>query len=304
MMTGQRINTLVIPAVPRLPDGVGERVHEMQSRGARVIFVSFAADGFVGSEVVTYPEDVGEALTGRRRDGRVSQTVRTSAERTLYFYLNESAKKYEGTLRLPGADSGRLEKFDFSDCEWYEADGGTLSLCPLELGIYSITFEGSNAPGSGRRKPTAYGEALVPRGWSVRRRDGGGEAHTDELCDWRELFGAYSGVADYGAEVTVPEDGTYRLNLGRVCYAAAVCVDGGEPVNLPFAPFETDLCLAAGEHTLRISVLNADAASVLGTAESEKRARAERRFRDICENDRDCVASGLFGPVTLRRCHN
>ncbi len=292
MPTGQRIKTLVIPAVPALPESVAARVHEMQSRGARVIFVSFASDGFVGSEVCTYPADIGELLTGRRSDGKVSLTTRTSDEGEMYFFLNESAKEYAGELSIRAA---AMQKFDFSKMRWYDCADAELKLAPLELAVYRAA-----EARVGEYMPEPRGEAVIPSGWRVRI-SGKEAVRLDRLVDWRELFGAYSGIAEYEAEIDVPADGEYRVSLGRVRWAAKVSVDGGDAVSVPFAPYRADIALTAGHHTLTVLVCNADVTAVLGTPEAEARAREERRFRDMFENDRDYVASGLLGPVVIER---
>ncbi len=290
--TGQRIDTLVIPAVYALPADVAERVRKMQELGAKIVFVSFAAEGFVGSDVCTYPRDIAAHVGGGLRlGGRVSLTTRRSEDGEYFFLLNESAEKYEGLLGIAGEN---LQKFDFESEEWYDVDDESLSLPPLGLAVYRA----AGAP-VGKQRQTPTGAAIFPDNWRVTLPDGG-KLELERLTDWREFAGAYSGTLTYETEINAPRDGRYRLFLGEVCWAASVSVDGGEPVNVPFAPYERDLTLTAGTHTLRVTVLNADVTSVLGTPEAEARARETRRFKDIFENDRDYVSSGLLGPVYLR----
>lgn len=290
--TGQRIGTIVIPAVYALPGDVAARLHEMQDRGAKLVFVSYASEGFVGSDVCTYPREVADHIDGGIRLGsRVSLTTRTSGEDKYYFLLNESAHTYEGPLGIFG---GELQKFDFASESWYDAADESLSLAPLELAIYRTS---ETPAGVSRRSPA--GAAVFPRGWRVTLPDGEVKA-LGALVDWRAFAGAYSGTLDYETEIKIERSGRYRLFLGEVCWAAVVSVDGGEAVNVPFAPYETDIELSEGVHTLRVTVLNADVTSVMGTPEAEKTAREQRRFKDIFENDRDYVASGLLGPVYLR----
>ena len=293
MPTGQRITTLVIPAVYALPEDVASRVHEMEARGANVVFISYASEGFVGSKVCTYPRDISKYVGGELRlGGRVSLATRTDSMGKYLFLLNESASSYSGMLAI--AEEGYLQKFDFATETWYDTTDEELELCPLELAVYRVA---QSPAGVIKEKPT--GTAAFPRDWRVTLPDGGVRELPD-LCDWREFAGAYSGTLDYEANVTVPRGGRYRLSLGRVCYAASVSFDGGEAVTVPFAPHEVDVTLTEGEHTMKVTVLNSDVTAILGTPEAERLAREVRRFKDIFENDRDYVESGLLGPVFLR----
>lgn len=293
MPTGQRIETLIIPAVYALPADVAARVHEMESRGADVVFISYASEGFVGSTVCTYPRDIAAYVPAEvRLDGRVSLTTRSSEDDRYYFLLNESASPYRGMLGL--TDQRLRQKFDFASATWYDTTDEELMLAPLELAIYRTV----QTP-SGQKKPTPTGTVVFPESWQLTLPDGEVRGPVS-LGDWREHAGAYSGTLDYTAQITVPDAGKYRLSLGKVCWAAAVSIDGAESVRVPFSPYEADIELTGGVHTMTVTVCNADAAAVLGTPEAERAARAGRRFKDIFENDRDYVESGLFGPVCLR----
>ena len=293
MPTGQRIRTLIIPAVSALPSDVAARVHEMEARGADIIFISFASEGFVGSRVCTYPQGIGEYVPREiTLDGRVSLATRDDGDEKYYFLLNESASPYRGMICM--ADARPRQKFDFAAEAWYDTTDEELELEPLELAIYrtSPSFVG-------RTRPTPKGDVVFPESWRITLPDGEVRG-LDSLGDWRELVGAYSGALEYSASVTIPHTGKYRLSLGRVCWAAAVSVDGGETATVPFAPYETDVTLTEGAHTLTVTVLNADVTAIMGTPEAEREARSSRRFKEIFENDRDYVESGLFGPVYLR----
>ncbi len=293
--SGQRLRTVVVPAVYALPERVAGKLHEMQARGGEVIFVSFASEGFVGSRVCTYPCDVGKYLGGRGRviggGGRVSLTSRVDcAGRVYYLLLNESMSPFEGTLSLP--DEG-AESYDFRAGEWRPARRGAIRLEPLELAaVRGADVDAARIPLREKAVTITRWRATWPNGtFELEATDG-------VLPDWRGFAGDYSGVVTYEAGFDAT-GGEYELSLGRVFWAARVSVDGGGFISLPFAPYVTNLSLGGGRHTLTVEVLNADAASVLGSPEAELRSRERREFKDIFENDRDFVASGLVGPVTL-----
>lgn len=298
MPTGQRITTVVVPAVYALPGDVADVLHKMQDAGANIVFISYASEGFVGSHVCTYPRDIAKYVPHEVEisgGGRVSLTVRNANGGKLYFLLNESAQPYAG--KLGSALSGHLQRFDFVSRQFCDVDGDadTLELAPLELAVYKL----ADAP-SGVTVRRANGECVFPTCWRVTLPSGE-EAELDELCDWRQFAGDYSGTLEYTASFDVSDAGGYMLSLGKVCYAARVKIDDGNEISLPFAPHKADVALSAGSHTMRVTVLNADVTSVLGSPDAEMRARETRRFKDIFENDRDYVESGLLGPVYLRR---
>ncbi len=106
-----------------------------------------------------------------------------------------------------------------------------------------------------------------------------GRTQTGDLQPWSEFgFGAYSGRAEYTARLCVPEEGTYRLDLGRVEDLAEIFLDQ-ERLGVLFAPpYVTDkVFLKRGGHELRIVVCN-------GPGNRD-------RLADL--------SSGLLGPVTL-----
>ncbi len=300
--SGQRISTVIVPAVSAFEPDVAEKLKAAAARGCRVIFISFAADGFVGYPVCTYPsriaEYVGQHIPVAMNHGRVSLTTRLDGDGKLYFFNNESEGEYLSPLSFGRA--GCVQRFDYEKLAWRDvepdADGGyTLSLLPLELQVYRVAEAPCGAA------PEAYVPAGKPYGWTAEKPSG--EIYT--MGDEPSLFESvdYAGVTRYRARLTAPETGEYKLSLGRMCYAATVTVDGDTETkkNVVFAPYEAAFTLTEGEHELLVEVLNADAAAVLGSPEAEIRAREERRFKSIFENDRDYVSAGIEGPVTLWR---
>lgn len=300
--SGQRISTVIVPAVGAFEPAVAKKLKTAADRGCKLVFISFAADGFVGYQVCTYPSRIGEYIDKhipiRLNGGRVSLTTRVDGDGEMYFFNNESEKEYSSPLSFEKA--GCVQCFDYNKLAWLDeepdADGGyTISLLPLELKVYRVAKAPSGVI------PEKYALCGELCNWTAETPDG----KTYDMGDKPSMFESvdYAGITKYRAKLIVPETGEYKLSLGEICYAATVTVDGDESTkrNVVFAPYEAAFTIAEGEHDLLIEVLNADAATVLGTPEAEMRAREERRFKSIFENDRDYVSAGIDGPVTLWR---
>ncbi len=286
--SGQRIDTVIVPAVDALAPTVADKLRES---GVKLVFVGFAAAGFVGYPVCTHPERIADYIDSPARfeGARVSLTTRRDEVGELYFFSNESEHPCDEPLTL--GEEKVLHVFDFETAEWYDSDDGRLTLAPLELKIYRT----ADAPvGKKRDKYSVCGKT---HSWTAKTPD----EKKVEMGDSPRAFDAvdYTGITTYECKLTAPVSGEYMLSLGRICYAAKVSLDGGEGKTVAFAPFTAKFALDAGEHDVKIEVLNADAASVLGSAEAETRAREERRFKSIFENDRDYISAGIAGPVTL-----
>ncbi len=289
--SGQRIDTVIVPAVSAFEPAVAEK---LLASGVKLVFVGFAAEGFVGHPVCIHPEKIADYIDMPCCfDGaRVSLTTRSDKEGKLYFFLNESERACDVPLGI--GEGKALHIFDFEAAEWYDADeaeAARLSLAPLELKIYRTS---DATVGKHRDRYISCGEL---HSWTATKPNG----QTVEMGDAPHAFDAvdYTGITAYKCKLTAPVAGEYALSLGRICYAAKVRVDGGEGQTVAFAPLTAKFTLDAGEHELTVEVLNADAASVLGSAEAEKCAREERRYKTIFENDRDYISAGIAGPVEL-----
>lgn len=294
--SGQKIKTVIVPAVGAFSPDVAQKLHEMQEKGAKIVFVSFAAEGFVGSPVCTHPENIADYIDRdvKIRRGRVSVTVRRDEIGEVYYFLNDSEKAYSSELDIEGAE--HLHVFDLDDLTWHDAseeEKTKLELAPLELKIYRSS---ASPIGKEKEKAVLCGELYD---WKAEKPNGetvymGNSPYAFESVD-------YTGITKYSCKVRVPTDGTYVVSLGKICYAATVTFDGNTDEKIPvaFAPFTAKAELCAGEHSMEIEVLNADAASVLGSPEAETKAREERRFKTIFENDRDYISAGIDGPVAL-----
>ncbi len=292
--SGQRIDTVIVPAVNFFEPEVSEKLHKMEDAGARLIFVSFAADGFVGSPVCTHPERIAEYIDPPiklERPARVSLTERRDTEGDVYYFSNDSERGFSSAVEFK--KQGYLQKFDTETLTWYDTDDKELKLRPLELAIYRVSDQKAGVT------KAKLGESFAVTNWRVTKPNG----EALETGDAPLSFDAvdYTGFTAYECAAAVPHDGEYELSLGKIFYAATVTVDGEKDTkkNIVFAPYTAKFELSAGEHSFKIDVLNADAASVLGSKEAEIKAREERRFKSIFENDRDYISAGIAGPVTL-----
>ena len=108
-----------------------------------------------------------------------------------------------------------------------------------------------------------------------------GKIQCSPLYPWSACgYGTYSGSAEYRAVLNIPDDGSYLLDLGRVEDLAEVFLDEVSVAVLIGPPYVAETgFLKQGAHELRITVCN-------GPGNRD-------RLADL--------ASGLLGPVTLRR---
>ena len=133
------------------------------------------------------------------------------------------------------------------------------------------------------------------------------------LGDWRQCLGAdFSGDAEYRVEFDFHGtlDGCFVLNLGKVCYAVAITLNGKKLGNAIWPPFQINAtgAVQTGRNVLVLTVTNSLANAILaeGVAETWQQ-RCGREWPDIkyayhqrqLEFEKDSLPSGLFGPVRL-----
>lgn len=297
---GSAVKTIIIPAVRMLGEKVREKLEIMRSRGANIVFVGYASDGFVGAPTATYPEDIGKFVTPAilAKEALLSVTVRENGEGDrLYFILNEENKQFTSQARLSGGELRQLSSYDFDTGEWIsvKTEGGefTLSLCPLEMKIIRSSDKKSAA-----KAPEMTEICARLFNFTVTTPNGVTEMTGDEA---KYIEGAdFAGITVYTAKASVPVSGVYRMTFERLAYAATVTiatVSGSETTTkkAAFAPYHADFEMSEGEYDVKIEVLNADAAAFLGTAGREEASRQNGSFKDIFENDRDFVDAGVSG---------
>jgi hypothetical protein len=297
---GMRIHTVILPPVSTQENLVPERLDELITLGVRVIFLNSAPsvlvgkgevcptvnklDGFIRPDVVVNGN--AQLTVARRQDG----------SRQLFAFLHEDTEACEATISFPG--DGLLQRFDYAREAWVDLDGSSAHV--KLAGMQSAVFSKGGEPTGIREQ--AVGDALsTVTGWTAITPEGKRIELKDGLADWRSFYPAdYTGWMTYQAELEVPAAGKYRVNLGRVCWAARVTI-GDNTQLAAFAPYAADFDLPAGTHRITVEVLNTPANSTVGTPEAESQVFGGVRawiFTQI-GNDRNYLTSGLLGPVTV-----
>jgi len=234
-------------------------------------------------------------------NARISVTGRIDGRCEIYLLLNEESVSRECTLEFSG--QGRLLEMDPND--------GSMVLVaekePLRvarrfdgtaLRVFVIDRAGELAA---KPEPTPAGAPVRLYGWKLILPSGRTVAIEKEFPEWREVgFPTYSGWLTYTVDFQWPYSiSTAKLDLGEVCHAALVFLDGKKVAESPFRPHQVTVSgLTAREHRLDIRVLNTFANENCGTREREKELYGDL-LPDSLTWDRRKTRSGLFGPVTL-----
>ena len=297
---GQRISTVVIPGVERLPEATLQRLLAFGEAGGKIACVSSMPIGLIGkAEVAVSPEEIAGILTPEidvQRPSMLALTIRNAPEGKLFFVLNEDYKPYESAVAIPG--EGALCEYDYATGAWQNVSGPIGRFEAMQLRLF-------RRGAAGEDPYRLCGEPIQIEGWTAETPAGAVDL-ADGLRDWRSFVDpTYTGFVTYAASFSAPADGMYRLSLGCVCYSAIVTLDGDE-FKLPFAPYSAPVHLAKGEHSIKVSVLNTDVNTKLGSVEAERRAmeienqHLRRKYENTrYTNDRRYVKSGLIGPVCV-----
>jgi hypothetical protein len=296
---GQRIHTLIIPPSTVEEPDIYDKLSLFIREGGHLFFINDVPEFFLGQALVV-PEV--EDLPGFIEPGlrlsppsRLSLTVRQDKEKTLYFILNEDSVPHSTDIAFP---PGKLLRYDYDrelwiDVERREGDAVPALFQPMELEVYAL----AGAPAG--ILPLQGGPEFGVSGWTVLLPEGYELSLGEDLRDWGEFYRKdYTGWMSYRASFQVPRKGKYRINLGRVCYAAKVSVDGLEKP-AAFAPYKADFELEGGSHSLQVDVLNTSANEILGTAEAIRKNRDMAWFKTKVGSDRNYLCSGLLGPVKV-----
>ena len=123
------------------------------------------------------------------------------------------------------------------------------------------------------------------------------------LGDWRPILGEeFSGRALYSLEFSAYKAGKALLDLGRVCHACEVKLNGESLPLKFFGPHTYEIVLKKGKNLLEVTVANALANAV---APAHIRDGVYKRFPPVSPYDsrtrifdQDNHESGLYGPVT------
>jgi len=122
------------------------------------------------------------------------------------------------------------------------------------------------------------------------------------LGDWRETFGAtFSGRVVYRTTYVSQKGGRAKIDLGRVCGAVGLRVNGTDCGARFFGPYVFETELLAGENVIEVEVANTLANALSTDAIRDRIAKDfpplssyDRHQRPF---DREYNESGLYGPV-------
>lgn len=292
---GQRIDTILICGAVTITKESLEKLNRFIAQGGKVFGVGGKVLGLDNIPLYADGYEAAKAVSHRLiKDGAASINFahRISEDREYFFLLNENDNSCETTISFP--DEGFLSEFDFESESFKAVDNkhASLRFAPRQLRIFSLS-----------EKPEAVcaevpGAAVALENWQLTLSDGSAVSG-EVLGDWRKWEDpCFTGVLTYKTTFTLSEACELLLDLGKVCYAARIRVDGVEKL-VPFSPFTAKLSLEAGEHTLEVDVMNTDANQYIGTPEREA-ATSGDRHQEMYEHDRFRLESGLFGPVSYR----
>ena len=249
---------------------------------------------------------------------------RVDGAQRIWFLMNEEMAEREVEIEFP--DGGAIVRYD-AETDVFESvpvdPDGVLRhvFAPGEAALY-VTGDCSArradfAPRSGALQ--ARSADLSIDGWTLRpivSHVAGSDDFEIRMCesparpvalgDWRnELGETFSGKALYRAEFDVPAEDGALLDLGDVKWCAAVRLNGADLGARFFGPFRWTVRVAKGRNVLEVTVANLLANQIGDDAILDRIQRDwppagpyDARQRPF---DRDNRASGLFGPVTLRR---
>ena len=285
----------------------------------------FGAKFKAGGGRVLGAEDIVRAkpvcsVTGRdSSDVRATKRVQKDGE-VRYFLTNECIEwSRELTIRFdePGEivlydpETGRertLPRQPDGSLHWTLSAGGSLAL----------RIRPGQTP-SRRDKPASEKGPFVELkdGWTVRRivrhapgKDDFEIVPVDEkprpvaLGDWRATLGDdFSGKAVYRTTYVSAAEQDADIDLGKVCWAVSLKVNGEELPGHYAAPYRWRIHLKAGENVIEATVANL----LVNALNEREHVRIARDYPpDSCYNskqieyDKSFQASGLFGPVRIR----
>ena len=296
--------SLVIPTSKFMDPKVRKLIDAFRAAGGRV---SWGEDVSAAQPTLAISGDGASSLrvAKRMKDGE-----------SVYFVVNESVSPVRIDLDF-GSAAGQLSV----------ADLGRGGFRPLAAKGGRVTWE---FPSCGSAVFLTGGRADLPAertfagpvqtladGWTLRkavthfpgkddfviRSEPDAVAVPVALGDWRDALGqGFSGKAVYRIAFDSPVARTVRLDLGRVCWACDVRLNGKDLGCRFFGPYAWTVTLARGRNVLEIKVAN-----LLSNALQD--ADRDRIFRDhppVSWYDRyqrpfdhDNLEGGLYGPVTL-----
>ena len=236
----------------------------------------------------------------------------------IYFVFNTSEKVV--TASMEAAEKAAVARFDCETGKLYRAgkDGRwTYAFFPYRVTAFLVGAGAEQAEAA----PAEPGEVVASLSgpWRIRpevKHYVGDNNYVVERVrsssravkpgDWESVLGkGYSGSAVY--TTTFEDDGSAKfLDLGEVKYSAAVKLNGKKLGIRTYAPYVFDISEAVrpGVNKLEVQVVNTLANAILADGVWEKWLKLpfvgpyEDRHQRF---ERESLASGLFGPVTLKK---
>ena len=304
-----RYRTLYVPTSKWMTPAAKTALAKFRAAGGRVF----------GAEDLARAPQVCSVAGRNAADVRATKRVLATGE-ARYFIVNENINgPLELTFRFD--ESGTVVRYDPETgretrlartadgaVDWTLPAGGSLALRIVRDACEDLP----------RETPVAE-DAFVDwkPTWTLRRTvrhfpgkedfeiETVGEApRATALGDWRTLLGDdFSGKAVYRATLACERDCTAMIDFGKVCWAAALVVNGRVQADRFAPPYRWRIPLRAGENVIELTVAN-----LLVNALNEREHR--RIARDYppdsvyspkqIECDRSFQPSGLFGPVKIQ----
>ncbi len=309
--SGQMYRTLILPPRCTISPQIVQQLSLFRRQGGTILALEEVAKELeplvhlfasVDDFAKYLPQKVRIETTGARlatcsrRDGNVEMIT----------LLNEDKFAWEGIVQFSG--SGRLLNVNLDDGSLIRLAEGkdlkiTQRLDATELAVYLLDHSQTIAAPD---HPDPAGVPLTISNGLIKTPDHRESQIKGRWLSWSELgFPGYSGWLSYTMEIDWPYQTIQaRLELGNVCYAAEVLLNGMKAASVPFRPYTCYLDgLKKGANHLEIRVLNTPANEISGSRQLEEK-NMEGRYPKLMTLNRRKLLSGLFGPVTLTPLHS
>jgi hypothetical protein len=298
-----KYGTVIVPSSRWMSLAARNRLEDFRKAGGRVLG----------------PDDIDAVRPTMRIDGSLHRELRVckrrSGDESLYFIVNES--QWSGNVKLYFDEPGEVVMCDALSGRYVatDAEDGVLNWHFPQFGS-AMFIVGAKADVPA---PVSGGAVtnLLDSGWTVRRkamyRAGKnsleidtvtGDSIATELGDWRTVFGRnFSGKAEYRLSFISEKSARMSLDLGRVCWACGVRLNGKEAGKKFFGPYLFEIDVEKGVNVLEITVANLLSNALSDDAERDRIARDfppvsgyDMRQRVY---DKSNGESGLYGPVRI-----
>ena len=298
-----RYATIVLPTSKWVRKEAKARLDEFAKAGGRIL---------TPEEIAAVRPTLG-VRGNKAREIRVAKRI--CGDEELYFVVNEC--QHPDELELDFATDREIVRCDAESgaCVATDAVGGRLKWIADGFGS-ALFLVGGKAERPARRNVAVATNELAT-GWTLRKTVSHAIGAEDfeirpcadsevpvELGDWRPVLGwHFSGKAVYRVEFETDRAGRAELDLGRVCWACAVRLNGKEVGRRFFGPYRFEAEVAKGRNVLEVTVANLLANALSDDAVRNDLGRKwpanptyDARQRAF---DRENNESGLFGPVRI-----